>query len=157
MINLEPTARPTFDTLLLTARGSVFPECFFSFLHNYVTTVNELPAESPFKAANSAHSTPVLPPRTANPLVVETTEEALPNDSDRRVQRIWADYESVVPYLIPDSLEETVMDVKVDYNAFVVTSKPFQDVLPVELFVPNHDSKLQTSVDGVRNAPAEGK
>ncbi|KAF9007713.1 hypothetical protein BDZ89DRAFT_1144434 [Hymenopellis radicata] len=49
MISLDPSARPTFDTLLHTSRGTVFPESFFSFLHNYVTSVNDLPVESPFK------------------------------------------------------------------------------------------------------------
>jgi phosphoinositide-3-kinase regulatory subunit 4 len=42
------------------------------------------------------------------------------------MERIWADYESVEPYLIPDIGDETVMDVKVDYGSSAGSSKPFQ-------------------------------
>ena len=34
--------RPTFDTLLHTSHGTVLPECFYSFLYNYVSSINEL-------------------------------------------------------------------------------------------------------------------
>ena len=50
MIALDPPARPTFDTLLHTSRGAVFPESFYSFLHNYVSTVNEVDSPSFFSA-----------------------------------------------------------------------------------------------------------
>ena len=42
------------------------------------------------------------------------------------MERIWADYESVEPYLIPDTGDETVMDVKVDYGSSAGSSKPYQ-------------------------------
>ncbi|EGO26710.1 hypothetical protein SERLADRAFT_355396 [Serpula lacrymans var. lacrymans S7.9] len=92
MIALDPTTRPTFDTLLHTSRGSVFPECFYSFLHNYVSSINDLPTRA------------------------ETTSDALPSDSDNRLERIWEDYEGVEPYLLPDTAEQTVMDVKLEYG-----------------------------------------
>jgi hypothetical protein len=40
---LNPSARPPFDTLLHSVRGTVFPEVFYSFLHGYVSSINELP------------------------------------------------------------------------------------------------------------------
>lgn len=55
----------------------------------------------------------------------EKASEMLPSDSDHRMERIWADYESVEPYLAPDVAEETVMNVKVDYTSSS-SSKPFQ-------------------------------
>src|ERR1700733_9291391 len=57
MICLDPSARPTFDTLLHTSRGTVFPESFYSFLHNYVSSINELPTPPPFSVV-SPQSTP---------------------------------------------------------------------------------------------------
>lgn len=132
MINLDASARPTFDTLLHTSRGTVFPESFFSFLHNYVTTVNDLPTESAFKTSSSPSvlSAPPSVPRPPNAPPERTTtdpaNEPLPGDSDHRLQRIWADYESVEPYLVPDTLDEAIMDVKIDYNSSIVTSRPFQ-------------------------------
>ena len=133
MIQVDPSNRPTFDTLLHTSRGTVFPECFFSFLHNYVTTVNELPAESPFKSSASSNPIPSTMTATARAsnvlpegLLSNVTDEPLPNDSDHRMQRMWADYESVEPYLVPDATEEPVMDVNIDYDSSIMTTKAFQ-------------------------------
>ena len=42
---LGPSERPTFDTLLRTLRGTVFPESFYSFLHNHASSVNELSSD----------------------------------------------------------------------------------------------------------------
>ncbi|CAK5279344.1 unnamed protein product [Mycena citricolor] len=163
MIHLEPTARPTFDTLLHTSRGTVFPECFYSFLHNYVSTINEIPADPPFAptpvAALPATPTTITPSVSGssmrpvpNPEALETG--LLPNDSDHRMDRIWGDYESVEPYLVP----ETVMDVKVEYATTASLSRPFQDILPVELSIPNRESKLQgafhTGLRATEDGPA---
>jgi phosphoinositide-3-kinase, regulatory subunit 4 len=72
------------------------------------------------------------------------------------VERIWADYESVEPYLVPDvgdGMEETIKLEKGEYG----TSTPFQDVLPVELHVPNRDSKLRGAGQTGRRAASEGE
>lgn len=144
MINLDPSARPTFDTLLHTSRGTVFPESFYSFLHNYVSSVNDLPVNPPFTLpAPPQTATSIATPASITPSVsgstirphsatgiatsgIDVPSDALPSDSDHRMERIWADYESVEPYLVPDIMEETVMDVKVDYSATVSISRPFQ-------------------------------
>lgn len=174
MIALEPSARPTFDALLHNSRGTVFPECFYSFLHNYVASVNELQSPSPFASPPSIQ--PSVPPPTVNkpnqrvPVVSpEGPSDILPSDSDHRMERIWADYESVEPYLEPENETDPIMDVKIDYLSSTSVSKPFQvgdtsqisvsklmigfqDVYPVELNIPNHDSKLPAG----RRAASEG-
>ena len=97
MISLDPSDRPTFDILLHTSRGSVFPESFYSFLHNYVSSVNEL------------------------------SSDALPSHSDHRLDRIWADYESIEPYIMPENVERSEMDVKIEYmRSLISTARPFQ-------------------------------
>ncbi|KAF7319485.1 hypothetical protein HMN09_00287300 [Mycena chlorophos] len=162
MINLEPAERPTFDTLLHTSRGTVFPESFYSFLHNYVSSVNDLPSSPPF--SNTANASGPLSPTVSGTNLRPSTSlnansaavaeplatDVLPSDSDHRMERIWSDYESVEPYLVPDTVEETVMDVKIEYNSTVNVSRPFQDILPVELNIPNRESKLRTSHSGTR-------
>ena len=131
MIQLEPTNRPTFDTLLHTSRGSVFPEAFYSFLHNYVSTVNEVNAPSLFSAASAPPAGPsggnVSAHKGASTVATsgEVPNDPLPSDSDHRMDRIWADYESVEPYLINEAIEETVMDVKIDYAPQLISSRPF--------------------------------
>jgi phosphoinositide-3-kinase regulatory subunit 4 len=146
MITLDPSARPTFDTLLHTSRGSIFPESFYSFLHNYVSSINDLPTPSPFSptapltsassttvthsVAPSTSSNSTFRPNTTSGLSsvpsAEPSNGALPNDSDHRMERIWADYESVEPYLIPDSKDETIMNIKIDYASSAGSSRPYQ-------------------------------
>lgn len=138
MIAIDPAVRPSFDTLLHTSRGTVFPESFYSFFHNYVSSINELSGPSPF-VANAA---PTVPPTPASATVKspqavtsqaipgasagDVSNEPLPSDSDRRMEKIWSDFESVEPFLAVDAAEETVMDVKVDYMPSMSSSKPFQ-------------------------------
>jgi len=113
MISLDPSERPTFDTLLHTSRGTVFPESFYSFLHNYVSSVNELSSDvlavnSPPPAVLPSHITSSMSGSTLrsgpsggfNPnagagIGTEAKGDALPSDSDHRLERIWADYESI--------------------------------------------------------------
>lgn len=143
MIALDPSARPTFDTLLHTSRGTVFVESFYSFLHNYVSSINDLPSP-PLLSSTSSAPTPVLigpsasMTSTVRPVstigqhaapTTDATKDALPSDSDHRMERIWSDYESVEPYLAPDSKDETVMDVKVTYATTFSLSKAFQACL----------------------------
>ena len=135
MIAINPATRPTFDTLLHTSRGTVFPESFYSFLHNYVPTVNEAsslslfsatatPSTVPSSATVSAHKAGPNAASGAN-LNGGLPNDPLQSDSDHRMDRIWADYESVEPYLINEAIEETVMDVKIDYAPQLISSRPF--------------------------------
>ncbi|ESK97721.1 phosphoinositide 3-kinase regulatory subunit 4 [Moniliophthora roreri MCA 2997] len=173
MIHLDPAQRPTFDSLLHMSRGSVFPECFFSFLHNYVSSINELPASPPFistappgtatTTSTAVSNSTVSSNRTIQPSTIHpgTTSpgpanDPLPSDSDHRMERLWADFESVEPYITAEVVEEPVMDVKVDYNSSASASKPFQDVLPVELHIPNRDSKLSGALQPAPRATMDG-
>jgi phosphoinositide-3-kinase regulatory subunit 4 len=146
MIELDPNARPTFDSLLHTSRGSVFPESFYSFLHSYVSSINDLPHNSPYTStslpsAASISQTSVAPsasgstirpgtslgPNGSSVTATDNTTENFPSDSDHRLEKLWADYESIEPYLVPDTIEETVTDVKLEYTATSTgVSKPFQ-------------------------------
>lgn len=156
MINLNSPDRPTFDNLLHTSRGTVFPESFYSFLHNYVSSINEL----------SNNLSPNLPPPASTPVPgtrpgtvastttvanTETSIDTLTSDSDQRIERLWADYESFAPYLNEEAAQHPSMDVRIDYAHQPSTSKPYQDVLPVELHIPNY-----TPTDGGRRAALQG-
>ncbi|WOO86061.1 Phosphoinositide 3-kinase regulatory subunit 4 [Vanrija pseudolonga] len=43
MLSREPSERPTFDRILATYRGTIFPEYFYTFLKDYATELAELP------------------------------------------------------------------------------------------------------------------
>ena len=140
MIRLDPSARPTFDSLLHITRGTVFPESFFSFLHNYVASVNELSiVNGDFMAAVSSASTAgasTLKPQAATPhLSGDSLSSLLPSDSDHRMERIWADYESVVPYITQDLPEVPKMDWISDELSSFSSMKPLQvscNIIPSE-------------------------
>ena len=139
MISLDPFERPNFDTLLHTSRGTLFPESFYSFLHNYVTSINEIPANPPFsnlgtssitvnstvKSASSVHTAPT-----------ESNPDILPSASDHRLERIWADYESVELYISQESYQESPqMGVKIEHNSLAPLAKSFQVHLsPIPIF-----------------------
>ena len=144
MIALNPSARPTFDTLLHNARGAVFPEVFYSFLHGYVWSINEVPIITPFTTVPTTGTSPeILTPATSTAPATASTakggtvtplhtadakapETAVPRDADRKIEKIWADYESVEPYLLEDNGEDTISDVRVDYAPVEAQGKPLQ-------------------------------
>ena len=142
MIALNPSTRPTFDVLLHDARGAVFPEVFYSFLHGYVWSINELPIIAPNFTPTGTSPEILTPATSAASAIVSTAkgdsvtplhavdakmpETAVPRDGDRKVEKIWADYESIEPYLLEDIGESTVTDVRVDYAPVEAQGKPFQ-------------------------------
>ncbi|KAH9960599.1 ARM repeat-containing protein [Lactifluus volemus] len=155
MIALNPEARPTFEAVLHNVRGVVFPEVFYSFLHGYVSSINELPTTAPLTSFHTLGTSPEIVTPTVSAASAATStvppmftvdknvpEAAVPRDADHKIEKIWADYESLEPYLVEDTGEDTITDVRVDYAPAETSGKPFQDVLPVELCIPNRDSKL---------------
>jgi len=147
MISVDPSERPTFDSLLHMSRGNVFPESFYSFLYNYVSSLNELSAET--VATNSSQAnTPIQPSVStlSSTPTVRTTHssgtttignvgndlknESLPSDSDHRLERIWLDYESIEPYITPEQPSTPNVDVKIEFTPNVHASKPVQ-VFPI--------------------------
>ena len=131
MISLDPSSRPSFDAALASARGHVLPECFYAFLHGYVASISE--RATPFSFPSS---TPAPPP-TANSVKSKESAtnvgpgEALPSDSDHRIDRIWEDYASVEPQLLPPppQLDRTVTNVRVDYGTPVPASLNLHQVV----------------------------
>jgi phosphoinositide-3-kinase, regulatory subunit 4 len=143
MIALDPSSRPTFDALLHNVRGVVFPEVFYSFLHGYVWSINEIPIPAPFNTPTTGISPEILTPASSAASTAASTakggsvtplhavdtkvpEAAVPRDADHKIEKIWADYESVEPYLLEDTGEDTITDVRVDYVPAESQGKPFQ-------------------------------
>jgi len=139
MIALDHTARPTFETILHTSRGAVFPEFFYSFLHNYVHSVCELSEKSPFLTSppptivGTPTTTPITQvPKPAQRPALSMSQELqednnLPSDSDHRMERIWSDFESVETYLEQDANGGSPIEGKVESLAAAPpTSTPLQ-------------------------------
>jgi len=71
----------------------------------------------------------------------EAKNETSRSDSDHRLERIWADYESIEPYITPEKVGKSEMDVTIEY----ANSRPFQDILPEELHIPRVNSTTFTT------------
>ena len=107
MTALDPNKRPSFDSLLQSSRGSIFPEAFYSFLHNYISSVNEISSPSPFTQRHEENK------RKSN---------VLPSDSDRRLDRLWNEFDSVESYLFlhedeNDTTDTESLNPKIQYDA----------------------------------------
>jgi phosphoinositide-3-kinase regulatory subunit 4 len=144
MIAVDPTARPTFDAVLHNVRGVVFPEVFYSFLHGYVSSINELPTTAPFTSLPTVGASPeILTPAVSASSAATSTvkggsitpilttdakvpEAAVPRDADHKIEKIWADYESVEPYLVDDTGEDTITDVRVEHAPAEIPGRPLQ-------------------------------
>ena len=160
MIALEPAERPLFDMILHTSRGTIFPESFYSPLYDFVSSVTDLSASSPFTTSSTGTATPsTLSMPSAAGTVDEkqlyangTPEDAsvLPTDSDRRIMRVWAEYDVIESVISSTDLAATI---KIDFANNYSSSKPLQTLTPVVLHLANARSRILTSI----GAPAEGK
>ncbi|KEP55073.1 phosphoinositide 3-kinase regulatory subunit 4 [Rhizoctonia solani 123E] len=159
MIALDPETRPSFAIALETYRGSVFPESFYSFLHEYVAGVNEISSPSVFEpkpshasnlaephATTVAHSAaghnPTVPTTTGGQGLESSYESALPNESDARIDQLWNEFAMLEPHLIATRTEEEA-EKRPDRAPARTRTTPFQDMFPVELSIPKRNSRLQ--------------
>ncbi|KAF9516566.1 hypothetical protein BS47DRAFT_1371689 [Hydnum rufescens UP504] len=150
MITLDPAARPSFEDLLDHARDVAFPESFYSFLHNYVIAINETSSPSPF--------TKPVPLKTGVEILPGTATEhwnTIPTDSDHRIERIWADFDSVEPLLADERVEETVTELVPRTPVSQLSSRAFQEIFPVEVHIPNRSSQLRKMLGSGRQAATE--
>ncbi|KAJ1301055.1 hypothetical protein OPQ81_003473 [Rhizoctonia solani] len=160
MIALDPEARPSFAIALETYRGSVFPESFYSFLHEYVASVNEISSPSVFEPkpshtpnAPDPHASTTVPSGTGPTPTVPTStggtgletssyESALPNESDARIDQLWNEFAMLEPYLIATKTDEEP-EKRPDRAPPRTRATPFRDMFPVELSIPKRISRLQ--------------
>lgn len=58
MLSRNPADRPKFDLILAKFRGTIFPEYFYTFLEDYVTSLAEMPGQKAEKGAFAQVSSP---------------------------------------------------------------------------------------------------
>lgn len=49
MLSREPSKRPSFDHILSKYRETIFPEYFYTFLQDYINSLNEKAEDSSFR------------------------------------------------------------------------------------------------------------
>ncbi|KAG8712873.1 Serine/threonine-protein kinase [Ceratobasidium sp. 423] len=170
MIALDPEARPSFAIALETYRGSAFPESFYSFLHEYVASVNEISSPSIFEPkpshtpnaleahvpiATGAGPTPTMPTAVGGSgLDNGSYESALPNESDARIDQLWNEFAMLEPHLVATRTEEEP-EKRPDRVPPRTRATPFQDMFPVELSIPKRISRLQGELSANQRAAYE--
>jgi len=149
MIALEPDSRPSFEAALQSSRNIVFPDSFYSFFHQYISSLNELSSPSPF-------SRTTLPPSTGIEGRSGNGDGApIPSDCDRRIESIWTEFSSVLPFLVPEEegAPPRVPLLSPDHG----NSSTLQNIFPVHIYVPQLRSALRRPEDQIPQATATGK
>ncbi|KAG8960407.1 Serine/threonine-protein kinase [Tulasnella sp. 419] len=160
MIALDPARRPTIAKLLQTARGSTFPESFYTFFHRFIQSVNDIedPVTSPASPFAKLHSTSITgtstPTEVGNLPTTSSDPPRLPSDSDTRIDRIWSEFLEIEACLSEENMEATIKGLKT-FHQPSTSSMSLQDVIPVELEIPGRTSKLIGGPLGGQKAAAK--
>ncbi|KAL5523732.1 hypothetical protein ACEPAG_7905 [Sanghuangporus baumii] len=153
MVAIHPTMRPTFDSLLHTSRGTLFPECFYTTFHDFISSINDISASMPFFNTSNALGGGVTPSQARQQTLEEKssiaddpqeTSNALPMDSDRRIMRIWTEFDVVEPCLF-ENASLGASTIKVDYTTQYTSFKPIQSIIPVVPWMSNSQSRILSS------------
>ena len=149
MIALEPESRPSFEIALQSSRDVVFPDSFYSFFHQYISSLNELSSPSPFSRTTPIPSTGIEG-RNGN-----GDGLPIPSDCDRRIESIWTEFSSVMPLLVPveEGAPTKVPLLSLDQD----NSNTVENVFPVQIHVPQLRSTLRVPEDPIPQATATGK
>ena len=126
MVVLDPNARPTFESLLQSHRDKLFPECFYTPFYDFISSVNDISGSSPFFNTSNTHISSTPTQARSKPPDETDDNHSLPNDSDRRIARICAEFDMIEPCLSIDKadLESTIT--KIDYVTQYSLFKPIQ-------------------------------
>lgn len=149
MIALEPESRPSFEAALQSSRNVVFPDSFYSFFHQYISSLNELSSPSPFSRTTPPPSTGIEG-RSGN-----GDGLPLPSDCDRRIESIWTEFSSVMPFLVPE--EEGAPPRVPLLSLDQANSTTLQNIFPVHIHIPQLRSALRKPEDQIPQATATGK
>ncbi|BGP38644.1 Serine/threonine-protein kinase [Rhodotorula kratochvilovae] len=131
MISLDPSARLSFADYLAQYRSTAFPDIFYTFLHPFLSTLNEpssAAAPPPPPPARPGMSTPADAPAQQ-----QQQQTLLRTDADDRIDRVWHEWEIVARYL-----DETVG--AQDERATQPAEKK-EGLFPIRLNVPGQEGK----------------
>ncbi|TPX43846.1 hypothetical protein SeMB42_g04554 [Synchytrium endobioticum] len=91
MIQLDPAKRLSVETHLTKGRGTVFPECFYSFLHQYISSVTDPATATPLAVTLPSQYDAVMGLTSATTPGASEPKWVVP-DADAKIDRIYADF-----------------------------------------------------------------
>lgn len=98
MISLEPGSRPNFSQIL-SSNSKLFPTIFSTFLHPFLSSLNQIPPSPTSSRTISGIATP------GGGGGGGAEQTLLRTESDERIERVWTEWEVVGRYL-DESVEE---------------------------------------------------
>lgn len=105
MISLDPDSRLSCAEYLANARGTSFPEVFYTFLHPFLLSLNDhsaspaQPAPSTPSSAGAGPSGPTTRPSIATAAPTPEPQALLRTDADDKIERVWNEWEMIAGYL----------------------------------------------------------
>ncbi|GJN87433.1 hypothetical protein Rhopal_000382-T1 [Rhodotorula paludigena] len=152
MISLDSSSRLSFSDYLARYRSTAFPDIFYTFLHPFLSSLNEPAAAPPPPPPPSA--TPIAQSRTptagsttptaAEPApAVRQQQTLLRTDADDKIERIWSEWEIVARYLDETLPEQAQGDQEGEGRRPVGESDEADEGLfPIRLHLPGQEGKV---------------
>lgn len=141
MISLDPDSRLTFAEHLERAKGSIFPECFQSFLHRYLITLQRVSPQanaSPDQVSNTGEATG----STSAPSDAGTTTadafNILRTEADERIERLYEEW-AVVTRVLQGQKDALELDAPDGFGTS--STSAMRKVIPVQLCIPGTPSQ----------------
>lgn len=101
MLSLDPASRLSCADYLDRYRGLAFPDIFYTFLHPFISSLNDCVPSAPAAATPAPGvSTPTGTHAAGDPAGMYGT---LKSDADERIERIWSEWEMIQEYLDRDA------------------------------------------------------
>ncbi|CEQ42196.1 SPOSA6832_04001, partial [Sporobolomyces salmonicolor] len=142
MISLDPSSRLSFSDYLSQYRTTAFPDIFYTFLHPFLSSLNDVSLPPP---PPPPHSTPGMATPGEAPQVQQTL---LRTEADERIERIWNEWEMIARYL-----DETVAEDRGKGKAKETTAGPGV-LFPMRLHLPGQEGKIVESTMVEADGPA---
>ena len=100
MISLDPADRLTCDQYLTTYRTTAFPDIFYTFLHPFISSLNEhSPSASNATPLGRTSTGTSTPSHAGGPAGEMGSVGVLQTDADDKIEKVWLEWEMIARYL----------------------------------------------------------
>lgn len=106
MLSLDPSARLSCADYLSQYRGSAFPDIFYTFLHPFISSLNDVapppppPAPRPLSTTSGTATGGTATPGGVSGVVDTPAPQAtLRSNADEKIERVWSEWETISGFL----------------------------------------------------------
>lgn len=99
MLSLDPTHRLSCAEYLASYRNTAFPDIFYTFLHPFISSLNDISPSLPPPTPNASLAGKVAGTATPGGQSGDQQQATLRSDADDRIERVWNEWEMISEYL----------------------------------------------------------